>query len=55
VVEVREEGLTVLATVSVTALAEVIRSEEAANREKGNMQLPILRKTLEQSRVHQER
>jgi hypothetical protein len=29
----------------------VIRSKEAANREKDNMQLPILRKTLEQTRI----
>jgi hypothetical protein len=28
----------------------VIRSKEAANREKDNMQLPILRRTLEQTR-----
>ena len=38
-------------TVTVAALADVIRSKEAANREKDNMQLPILRKTLEQTRV----
>jgi hypothetical protein len=31
-------------TVSVAALADVIRSKEAANREKDNMQLPILRR-----------
>lgn len=37
-------------TVSVAALADVIRSKEAANREKDNMQLPILRRTLEQTR-----
>jgi len=36
--------------VSVAALADVIRSKEAANREKDNMQLPILRRTLEQIR-----
>jgi hypothetical protein len=36
--------------VSVAALADVIRSKEAANREKDNMQLPILRRTLEQTR-----
>jgi hypothetical protein len=35
-------------TVTVAALADVIRSKEAANREKDNMQLPILRRTLEQ-------
>ena len=38
-------------TVTVAALADVIRSKEAANREKDNMQLPILRKTLEQTRI----
>jgi hypothetical protein len=37
--------------VTVAALADVIRSKEAANREKDNMQLPILRKTLEQITV----
>ena len=37
-------------TVTVAALADVIRSKEAANREKDSMQLPILRRTLEQSR-----
>jgi hypothetical protein len=37
-------------TVAVAALADVIRSKEAANREKDNMQLPVLRKTLEQTR-----
>ncbi len=37
-------------TVSVAALADVIRSKEAANREKDSMQLPILRRTLEQTR-----
>ena len=36
--------------VSVAALADVIRSKEAANREKDSMQLPILRRTLEQTR-----
>jgi hypothetical protein len=35
-------------TVAVAALADVIRSKEAANREKDSMQLPILRRTLEQ-------
>lgn len=33
--------------VAVAALADVIRSKEAANREKDSMQLPILRRTLE--------
>ena len=41
--------------VPVAALADVIRSKEAANREKDNMQLPILRRTLEQTRVHRPR
>ena len=36
--------------VSVAALADVIRSKEAANREKDSMHLPILRRTLEQTR-----
>jgi hypothetical protein len=40
-------------TVTVAALADVIRSKEAANREKDNMQLPILRRTLEQIRVRE--
>ena len=37
-------------TVAVAALTDVIRSKEAANREKDSMQLPILRRTLEQVR-----
>ena len=37
-------------TVAVAALADVIRSKEAAGREKDSMQLPILRRTLEQVR-----
>jgi hypothetical protein len=36
--------------VPVAALADVIRSKEAAGREKDGMQLPILRRTLEQTR-----
>ena len=36
--------------VPVAALADVIRSKEAAGREKDTMQLPILRRTLEQVR-----
>jgi hypothetical protein len=36
--------------VPVAALADVIRSKEAAGREKDSMQLPILRRTLEQTR-----
>jgi hypothetical protein len=40
-------------TVTVAALADVIRSKEAANREKDAMQLPILRRTLEQTRVRE--
>jgi hypothetical protein len=39
--------------VAVAALADVIRSKEAANREKDSMQLPILRRTLEQIRVRE--
>ncbi len=35
--------------VHVAALADVIRSKEAAGREKDAMQLPILRRTLEQN------
>ncbi len=38
-------------TVSVAALADVIRSKEPANREKDSMQLPILRRTLEHVRA----
>jgi hypothetical protein len=41
-------------TVAVADLADVIRSKEAANREKDNMQLPILRRTLEQIRVRED-
>jgi hypothetical protein len=37
-------------SVPVAALADVIRSKEAAGREKDSMQLPILRRTLEQAR-----
>lgn len=37
-------------TVPVAALADVIRSKEAAGREKDTMQLPILRRTLERVR-----
>jgi hypothetical protein len=37
--------------VPVAALADVIRSKEAAGREKDSMQLPILRRTLEQTRT----
>jgi hypothetical protein len=40
-------------TVTVAALADVIRSKEAANREKDNMQLPILRRTLEKIRARE--
>jgi hypothetical protein len=36
--------------VAVAHLADVIRSKEAANREKDAMQLPILRRTLERIR-----
>jgi len=37
-------------SVAVASLADVIRSKEAAGREKDSMQLPILRRTLEQTR-----
>ena len=37
-------------TVTVASLADVIRSKEAANREKDSMYLPILRRTLEETR-----
>lgn len=37
-------------SVAVAALADVIRSKEAAGREKDSMQLPILRRALEQVR-----
>lgn len=40
-------------SVAVAALADVIRSKEAANREKDSMQLPILRRTLETIRERQ--
>jgi hypothetical protein len=40
-------------SVAVAALADVIRSKEAANREKDSMQLPILRRTLEAIRERQ--
>ena len=40
-------------SVAVAALADVIRSKEAANREKDSMQLPILRRTLETIREHE--
>ena len=39
--------------VPVAALADVIRSKEAAGREKDSMQLPILRRTLEQIRARE--
>jgi hypothetical protein len=37
-------------TVSVSSLADVIRSKEAAGREKDRAALPLLRRTLEESR-----
>jgi hypothetical protein len=40
-------------SVPVAALADVIRSKEAANREKDAMALPILRRTLETNQVSQ--
>jgi hypothetical protein len=37
-------------TVNVASLADVIRSKEAAGREKDRAALPLLRRTLEESR-----
>lgn len=37
-------------SVPVAALADVVRSKQAAGREKDNAQLPLLRRTLEQTR-----
>lgn len=36
--------------VPVASLADIVRSKEAANREKDRLQLPLLRRVLEQSR-----
>lgn len=36
--------------VPVASLADIVRSKEAANREKDRIQLPLLRRVLEQSR-----
>lgn len=41
-------------TVQVASLADVIRSKEAAGREKDRMQLPLMRRTLEEIRARQE-
>jgi hypothetical protein len=40
-------------TVQVASLADVIRSKEAAGREKDRMQLPLMRRTLEEIRARQ--
>jgi len=39
--------------VRVASLADVIRSKEAAGREKDRMQLPLMRRTLEEIRTHE--
>jgi len=44
------EQLTDTVTISVAALADVIRSKEAAGREKDRAVLPVLRQVLERSR-----
>jgi hypothetical protein len=45
-----KEQLTDTVAISVAALADVIRSKEAAGREKDRAVLPILRQVLERSR-----
>lgn len=45
------ESLTDSVAISVAALADVIRSKEAAGREKDRAVLPILRQVLERSRM----
>jgi len=45
------EQLTDTVTISVASLADVIRSKEAAGREKDRAVLPILRQVLERSRM----
>jgi hypothetical protein len=40
-------------TVAVASLRDVIRSKEAAGRDKDLAQLPLLRRTLEQIREHE--
>lgn len=45
------EQLTDTVTISVAALADVIRSKEAAGREKDRAVLPILRQVLERSHI----
>jgi hypothetical protein len=47
------ERITETLEVSVAALADVIRSKEAAGREKDRAVLPILRQVLERSRDHE--
>jgi hypothetical protein len=47
------ERLTDAVTIRVAALADVIRSKEAAGREKDRAVLPILRKVLESSKIKQ--
>jgi hypothetical protein len=44
------ERLSDTVTISVVALADVIRSKEAAGREKDRVVLPVLRQVLERSR-----
>jgi hypothetical protein len=48
-----KEQVTDTVTVFVAALADVIRSKEAAGREKDRAVLPILRQVLERSRIKQ--
>jgi hypothetical protein len=45
-----KERLTATLTVSVASLADVIRSKEAAGREKDRAVLPVLRQVLERSK-----
>ncbi len=45
------ESLTDTVSISVAALADVIRSKEAAGREKDRAVLPVLRQVLERSRM----
>lgn len=46
------EQLTETLTISVASLADVIRSKEAAGREKDRAVLPVLRQVLERSRLN---
>jgi hypothetical protein len=48
--EATRERLGKALTVSVASLRDVIRSKEAAGRDKDLAQLPLLRRTLEQTR-----